>query len=553
MLKLSFHGAARTVTGSNYLIQTETARVLIDCGMFQGAKTETELNYRAFPYDTRSITALVLTHAHIDHTGLVPKLVKHGYKGPIHASEGTRDLCAIMLPDSGFIQETEVKRLNERNAKRGIPEVEPIYTMDDALAAMNQFTTHRMEEWFSPAAGIRMRYWNAGHLLGSGSIEVEVEQANAKPTRILFSGDIGPDNKLLEHDPEAPTGFDFVICESTYGGRDRFEREPEKRLQLLAKEVSDAAERGGVLLIPSFAVERTQEVVTDLVTVMERGLAPKANIFIDSPLANKATAVFRKHAEDLEGGAALARAFASPYVKSTESVEDSKALNRFAGFHIVIAASGMAEAGRIRHHLRNRLWQRSTTVLLVGFQAKGSLGSLLEEGAKQVTIMGDQIRVAATIRRIEDYSGHADGPELVKWIKNRLPVGRTIFLTHGEEEAQVALAEDIRGLVPDDCIVRPRLDDVYDLTGTSCALLTEETKPRIDPTSVAKLDWNNDLQSLILDIGEELKGAADAKSKAVILRRLRRALAGENGAPANGQNTPHPAVGRQGKPSSIDE
>lgn len=553
MLKLSFHGAARTVTGSNYLIQTDTARVLIDCGMFQGAKTETELNYRAFPYDTRSITALVLTHAHIDHTGLVPKLVKHGYTGPIHASEGTRDLCAIMLPDSGFIQETEVKRLNERNAKRGIPEVEPIYTMDDALAAMNQFTTHRMEEWFSPAAGIRMRYWNAGHLLGSGSIEVEVEQANAKPTRILFSGDIGPDNKLLEHDPEAPTGFDFVICESTYGGRDRFEREPEKRLQLLAKEVSDAAERGGVLLIPSFAVERTQEVVTDLVTVMERGLAPKANIFIDSPLANKATAVFRKHAEDLEGGTALARAFASPYVKSTESVEDSKALNRFAGFHIVIAASGMAEAGRIRHHLRNRLWQRSTTVLLVGFQAKGSLGSLLEEGAKQVTIMGDQIRVAATIRRIEDYSGHADGPELVKWIKNRLPVGRTIFLTHGEEEAQVALAEDIRGLVPDDCIVRPRLDDVYDLTGTTCALLTEETKPRIDPTSVAKLDWNNDLQSLILDIGEELKGAADAKSKAVILRRLRRALAGENGAPANGQTTQKPPVGRQGKPSSIDE
>lgn len=552
MLKLSFHGAARTVTGSNYLIETGKARVLIDCGMFQGARTESELNYRAFPYDTKSITALVLTHAHIDHTGLVPKLVKHGFTGPIHASEGTRDLCAIMLPDSGFIQETEVKRLNERNAKRGLPEVEPIYTMDDALAAMNHFTTHRMEQWFSPAPGIRMRYWNAGHLLGSCSIEVEVEQDGRKPTRLLFSGDIGPDNKLLEQDPEAPNSFDFVICESTYGGRDRFEREPEKRLQLLAKEVSDAANRGGVLLIPSFAVERTQEVVTDLVTVMERGLAPKANIFIDSPLANKATAVFRKHAEELEGGAALARAFASPYVKSTESVDDSKALNRFNGFHVVIAASGMAEAGRIRHHLRNRLWQRSTTVLLVGFQAKGSLGSLLEEGARQVTIMGDQIKVAATIRRIEDYSGHADGPELVQWIKERLPVGRSIFLTHGEEDAQVALAEDIRGLVPDDCIIRPRLDDVYDLTGNACALLSEETKPRIDPTSVAKLDWNNDLQSLILDIGEELKGAADARSKAVIIRRLRRALAGENGADTGAQ-AGRPDAPRHGKAPAIDQ
>ncbi len=548
MLKLHFHGAARTVTGSNYMIETEKARVLIDCGMFQGAKTESELNYRALPYDVTKITALVLTHAHIDHTGLVPKLVKHGYAGPIHASAGTRDLCGIMLPDSGFIQETEVKKLNERNVKRGRPEVEPIYTMDDAMASLNLFQTQAMEQWFSPAEGIRMRFWNAGHLLGSCSIEVEVEQAGTKPTRILFSGDIGPDNKLLEEDPEAPQNFDFVICESTYGGRDRFERSPEKRLELLASELRDAAGRGGVMLIPSFAVERTQEVVTDLITVMERGLAPKCNIFIDSPLANKATAVFRKHAHESTGGAALAHAFASPLVKSTESVEDSKALNRFTGFHIVIAASGMAEAGRIRHHLRNRLWQRSTTVLLVGFQARGSLGSLLEDGAKRVTIMGDEIKVAATIRRIEDYSGHADGPELVKWIKNRLPVGKSIFLTHGEEEPQVALAEDIRGLVPDDCIVRPRLDDVYDLTGSACALLADETKPRIDPTDVAKLDWNNDLQSLILDIGEQLKTAADAKSKAVIVRRLRRALVEANGAPGadSGSHV-------RGKGSAIDE
>jgi metallo-beta-lactamase family protein len=374
-----------------------------------------------------------------------------------------------------------------------------------------------------------MRYWNAGHLLGSTSIEVEVDQTGKAPLRILFSGDIGPDHKMLEHDPEAPEGWDYVICESTYGGRDRFERSQEKRREILAQELRDAAARGGPLLIPSFAVERTQEVVTDIVAVMTAGQAPKCPIFIDSPLANKATAIFRKHAGEMENGGELAAAFASPLVRSTESVDDSKALNLLKGFHIVIAASGMAEAGRIRHHLRNRLWQRSTTVLLVGFQAGGSLGSMLEQGVKRVTIMGEDINVAATIRRIDDYSGHADGPELVKWIKGRLPVAKSIFLTHGDEEGQVALANDIRGLVPDDCIIRPRLDDVYDLLAPSCALLTNETKPRIDPTALGKGDWNNDVQSLMLDIDEKVKGVADAKGKAALVRRLRRALAEDPG------------------------
>jgi metallo-beta-lactamase family protein len=523
-IKLKFHGAARTVTGSNYLIETDTAKVLVDCGMFQGAKTETELNYRAFPYDPNSITALVLTHAHIDHTGLVPKLVKQGYNKPIHCTFGTKDLCSIMLPDSGFIQEMEVKKLNERRARKGEPEVEPIYGLMDAEMAVTLLKPHDYQEWFEPAPGIRMRYWNAGHLLGSASIETEIEQKGKKPIRLLLSGDIGPDSKMLERDPEGPTNWDYVVCESTYGARDRFERTAEKRREMLAQELKDAASRGGVMLIPSFAVERTQEVVTDLVYVMSRKMAPECNIFIDSPLASKATAIFRKHAEELEGGQDLAKAFASPLVRSTESVEDSKALNRFKGFHIVISASGMAEAGRIRHHLRNRLWQKSTTVLLVGYQAKGSLGNLLEEGAKRVTIMGDELNVAATIRKLDDYSGHADGPELVQWIKERLPIARSIFLTHGEDEPQQALAENIRSLVPDDCIIRPHLDDVYDLTAEKCAVVAEDTKPRIDPTAVAKLDWNNDLQSLILDIQDEMRKTADAKGKAAVVRKLRRAL-----------------------------
>ena len=227
------------------------------------------------------------------------------------------------------------------------------------------------ETWIEPAKGIRARWWNAGHLLGSASIEVEVAQAGKPPIRILFSGDIGPDHKMLQPDPEAPTGFDYVICESTYGGKDRFERSEEKRRELMAQEVNAAAARKGALLIPSFAVERTQEVVTDLVWLMEQGKVPSTTIFIDSPLANKASAIFKKHAKELQNGDALFRAFNSPLLKNTETVEDSKAIAKFSGFRIIIAASGMCDAGRIRHHLKNHLFQASTTVLLGGLPGHG--------------------------------------------------------------------------------------------------------------------------------------------------------------------------------------
>ena len=527
-VRLTFHGAARIVTGSCYLIETGQSRLLIDCGMFQGSKTERELNYRDFPFDPRGITALVLTHAHIDHTGLVPKLVKHGFANPIHATAATADLCSVMLPDSAFIQETEVKQLNERNRKRGIAEVEPIYTSEDAAAALALFKSQPMQTWFSPAPGIRCRFWNAGHLLGSASIEVEAAPAGEKPVRFLFSGDLGPDAKLFERDPEAPRGFDYVICESTYGGRDRFERAPGKRRELLGEEIRGAAKRGGALLIPSFAVERTQEVVTDLVMLMQQGAVPRTNIFLDSPLARRATEIFIRHAPELENGDELARAFASPLIRTTASVEESKAIARFSGFHIIVAASGMCEAGRIRHHLKNHLWRKNATVLLVGFQASGTLGRLLEDGETTVRIHGEEISVAATIRRFEDYSGHADGPELVQWLKERMPIARTVFLTHGEEQAQLALEQSLAGkIVAHDCILRPRLDDVYDLSGAACAFMAAETRPRIDPLRMARLDWHNDLTKLVLDISQEVAKAADEKSRAVVIRRLRRALAGE--------------------------
>lgn len=553
-IRLKFHGAARTVTGSCYLLETPRARLLVDCGMFQGSKTERELNYRPFPFDPASLTAVLLTHAHIDHSGLLPKLVKHGYRNRIHCTEATVDLCGIMLPDSGGIQEMEVKQLNQRRSKRGQEEVEPIYTQDDAVAALAHFEGHPFETWIAPAPGIRARFWNAGHLLGSASIEVEVEQDGGKPLRLLFSGDLGPDNKMLQHDPQAPTGFDFVICESTYGGRDRFERSEEARRVILAGEVNEAARKKGALLIPSFAVERTQELVTDLVKLMDDGAVPKATIFIDSPLASRATAIFVKHAGELQHGGDLTRAFTSPYVRTTESVEDSKALARFTGFRIIVSASGMCEAGRIRHHLKNHLWQPSTTVLLAGFQAEGSLGRILQDGAKTVTIMGETVAVKAAIREVEDYSGHADGPELVQWVKERLPIGRSIFLTHGEEQGQRALAEDLRGLgVPHECILIPSLDSVYDLSGEACAFVAEATHPRIDPTLVARFDSHNDMADLILDIKEVVEKAGDEKSRAVILRRLRRALSGGDGPNADAMRRRPPVSGPSRRSRGWDE
>ncbi|HKG75512.1 MAG TPA: MBL fold metallo-hydrolase [Aestuariivirgaceae bacterium] len=527
MLNLSFHGAARTVTGSCYLLETGAHRLLIDCGMFQGSKTESALNYRAFPVEQSSVDAMLLTHAHIDHCGLIPKLVKHGFRNRIHATEATVDLCSIMLPDSGHVQETEVRQLNARNARRGRPLVEPIYGVAEAEAAMNQFAAIGYRTWFEPVPGVRARCWNAGHLLGSASIEVEVAATGGRaPLRILFSGDIGPAFKLLEPDPEAPSGFDYVLCESTYGAIDRPEATDADRRRHLASEVTAAARRGGVLLIPSFAVERTQELMTDLTTLIDQGLVPPMMIFIDSPLAYRATRFFTKYASALDNGDVLLKALKSAHVRLTENVDDSKALNRLAGFHVIIAASGMCDAGRIRHHLRNRLSKPNTTVLLASFQAVGTLGRVLADGADRVRIFGEDIAVRAHIGRIDDYSGHADAPELHAWLKARLPVNRGVFLVHGEDPGMDGLTRRIADLIPADRIFRPALDDGLDLLGAKPALVPAEPRRRLPPSAVGHSDWHNELAKLILDINDEIAQAADEKARGMILRRLRRALQG---------------------------
>ncbi|MFO1188922.1 MAG: MBL fold metallo-hydrolase [Alphaproteobacteria bacterium] len=524
--RLHFHGAAGGVTGSCFRLAFGGAQILVDCGLFQGAKSEKELNYRPFPFTPRAIGAVLLTHAHIDHSGLIPRLVKSGFAGPIHATRATADLCSAMLPDSGHIQESEVRQLNRRNMARGRKTVEPIYTAEDAIACLTRFRPRNYEEWFPVTNGIRARFWNAGHLLGSSSLEIELARAKGegRPMRLLFSGDIGPTQKLLHEDPKAPSDLDYIVCEATYGDTDRKETNEDQRRRVLRKIVREAMHPGGALLIPSFAVERTQELLIDLFLLMRSKALPWSPIYIDSPLASKASAVFDSHAGDLENGMILREAFRSNHVRFTESVEQSKAIARTQGFHIIIAASGMCEAGRIRHHLKTWLWQDRATVLLVGYQAEGTLGRILQNGAARVRIQGDEMAVRARIRSLDLYSGHADGPELAAWIAKRRPIHQGLFLVHGESAAIGALKTRCAPVLPAPRIIVPSLDDGYELTGSGARPVGAKKPPRLAPDKPGHTDWHNDVSRLVLDIAASIDQAADERAKAVIVRRLRRAL-----------------------------
>lgn len=526
-ITLTVHGAARTVTGSCYLIETDDRKFLVDCGMFQGAKTLKELNYEPFPFSPRDIDFVLLTHAHIDHSGLIPKLAKHGFDGPIYATGGTIDLLSCMLPDAGHIQEFEVENLNRRNARRGRAPVTPIYTAADAEDCQRLFKPVGYDQWFEPADGIRVRFWNAGHILGSASIEIEIAAGSTAPRRLrlLFSGDIGPDAQTFHPAPDSPENLDYLICEATYGARKRERLTQEARLQALAKEVGTALENHGALIIPAFAVERTQELLSDLVELVDSRRIPQVPIFLDSPLAIRATEVFLRHADTLENGAAFRKAMAMPFLRTSETAAESMQIERVEGNHIVVAASGMCDAGRIRHHLKNHLWRQNSTVLLVGYQAQGTLGRILADGAKAVRIQGEEIKVKARIRETDIYSGHADGPALVEWARERSPVKRAILFTHGEEEGLNAMHEALAALGLDgERIIEPTLDDIFDLMAEQPGPRLRPGPRRLRPEAVGRFDWHNDLSKLWLDVSDELDKAADDRARNAVIRRLRRAL-----------------------------
>ena len=526
-VSVSFFGAARTVTGSCMLLETDRARVLVDCGMFQGNKTLKALNYQEFPFAPSSIDAVLLTHAHIDHSGLLPKLLREGFAGAIHATRGTRELCSAMLPDSGHIQEFEVEMLNRRNRRHGRPTVTPIYTKADGVAALHAFRAVGYREWCEPAAGMRARFWNAGHILGSASIEIELERQGAgkHPLRLLVSGDLGPREKAFQEPPESPNGLDYVFCESTYGDVDRPPISAAVRRSHFAAEIRAAVNDEAPLLIPAFAVERTQELLVDLVLLMQSGEIPSSPIYIDSPLATRATEIFIRNAGDLDPDVDVSGSLRSPLLRFTETEDESRAIGDVAGFKIILAGSGMCDAGRIRHHLRHWLWHPKATVLLTGYQAAGTLGRILQDGAKSVRIQGDEVSVRARIGWIDDYSGHADCGELAAWIAARQPIARGLFLTHGEEPAISGLAARVQGSFADpSAVIRPVLDDVYDLTPTGARARTPPASRRVDPDLVSRMDWHNERSRLLLEISSRLEAAADDHARAEMVRRLRQAI-----------------------------
>lgn len=525
-VSVSFFGAARTVTGSCMLLDTGQARILVDCGMFQGSKTLKTLNYQPFPFPPAGIDAVLLSHAHIDHSGLIPKLIRGGFTGQVYATRGTRELCSALLPDAGHIQEFEVEILNRRNRRHGRPEVTPIYTKADGVAALRNFHAVAYQSWCSPAPGVRARFWNAGHILGSASVEVELARAGGgAPLRLLFSGDVGPQEKSLQTPPEAPAGLDYLFCESTYGDTDRQPVTAEERLARLAAHIHDALNDEAPLLIPAFAVERTQELLVDLVRLMQAGDVPTAPIFIDSPLATRATEVFIHNARDLDPDLDVAALLRSPLLRFTETEAESRAIHRVRGFKIVLAGSGMCDAGRIRHHLKRWLWQRKATILLTGYQASGTLGRILRDGADSVRIQGSEVRVRARIAWTDDYSGHADRGELAAWIAARAPVRGGVFLTHGEELAISGLAARLADTdLPTDTVIRPQIDDVYELGPDGARLRSPQRARRIAPELVGRMDWHNERSRLLLDLSARLEAAPDDTERLAILRRLRQAI-----------------------------
>jgi len=446
-MRISFLGATRTVTGSFFVIDTGSTRFAVDCGLFQGPKEIKERNYKEFVVDPGSIDFLILTHAHIDHIGLVPKLCKHGFKGPIFCSKPTQELASILLPDSAYIQESEVERKNRKLKRAGKLLIEPIYTVNDALESMKQFRYLQQDEIIELAPEVKIRLRDAGHILGSSIVEMWVKE-EGKTIKIVFTGDLGNSNQPIIKDPTLIEDADYIIMESTYGNR--LHKGTHNRLEQLQQVIKETMAKGGNLIIPAFAVERTQDMLYDLYQLYQNGeLDPDIDIYIDSPLAIAATQIFEKHIEyyDYEASQILANGehpLRLPNLKVALTQEESVRLNSVQSNAIIISASGMCDAGRIKHHLKHNLWRPECTVLFVGYQAQGTLGRQIVDGEKLVRIHGEQVAVKADIRSIEAYSAHADQAGLLNWLKHFVKAPKGIFLVHGEEEGQQALADYIR-------------------------------------------------------------------------------------------------------------
>jgi metallo-beta-lactamase family protein len=439
-MHITFAGAAREVTGSCHILIVNGKTVLLDCGMFQGRRAESREKNARLPVPVGEIDAVVLSHAHIDHSGRLPFLVREGYAGPIYATPATRDLCAIMLADSAHIQEKDAEFLS-RHGREVAP---PLYRTADATRTLELMRTIPYYQWFDVVPGVRARYVDAGHILGSASISVECTEGG-RTKRVVFSGDVGRSGLSIIRDPVPPDGADVVLMESTYGNRDH--ESVSGARERLGQVVRETAAAGGKLFIPAFAVGRTQEIVYDLHALYRAGASPEVPIFIDSPLATDATTVFEMHPDVFDQGEALVREerdlFRFPLVQYTRDVAASKALDHRHGPLIVIAASGMAESGRITHHVLHGAGDPRNTILVVGFMAEHTLGRRIVERRSSIRVLGEDVELRARVEVLNGYSAHADRSELARWldaVKAASPSLGGVYLVHGEIDAQDAFA-----------------------------------------------------------------------------------------------------------------
>ncbi len=469
MLKLTFHGAAREVTGSLHLIEADGKRIALDCGLFQGRRAEANARNAAFPFAAETLDAVLLSHAHIDHCGRLPLLARQGFAGRIYATPATRDLCALLLSDSAHIQAEDAKYLNKKLTHKGESPISPLYDDPDVAEALKRFHTAPQKEWFSVTERLSARFHQSGHMLGSSMIELQHRgrSPNDAPTRLVFTGDVGRFNMPILSDPDSIPACDYLITESTYGGR---RHPPSGDLKgQLAETVNDTIARGGKLIIPAFSVGRTQVVVYYLYQLQEEGRIPAIRTYIDSPLAVNATEIFRLHRELFDLDAKRFQQITGDILGCdscvyVRDVEESKQINRRRKPCIIISASGMCEAGRILHHLKNNIESPKNTILIVGFQAAHTLGRRIVEREKQVRIFGQKYNLKAQVVVLNGFSAHADRDELRGLLSPLAKDCRRAFLVHGEVDQMTALQETMKNEGFGD-VVMPAMGQTFALNG----------------------------------------------------------------------------------------
>lgn len=449
-MKIQFCGASTGVTGSCHLITTENHKVLLDCGQFQGGKAQEALNYEDFPFDPAEIDYVILSHAHIDHCGRIPLLIKRGFKGAIYCTDATADLLDVMLKDSGYIHEKEAEWKNKKNERAGRPKVEPLYTFNDAVDSLTYVKPVLYDQLIELNEEMKIVFNDAGHILGSAITELWVTE-NDNVSKIVFSGDLGVMERPILRNPTIIKKADYVIMETTYGNR--VHPENSMNVKALMDIIRDTAAKGGTTVIPSFAVGRTQELIYELNRVYEtdngyRQAFENIMVYVDSPMATTATEVFKRNAQvfDNETKEYIAKGdnpLDFKNLRFTRTSQESIWLNTNPDPKVIISASGMCDAGRIRHHLKHNLWNRKSSIVFVGYQAEGTLGRMILDGAKEVTLFGEKVQVNAKIYNLEGFSGHADKNGLLAWLKGFQKEPKHIFLVHGEPEAKEAFAETV--------------------------------------------------------------------------------------------------------------